>query len=246
MATTVALQALLLTADALLITSFTDMSRQLGIEARCTEDCGTISRQLNCQKYEALVLDFDTVPKAPSILGVLRAASINRNTVVFAVASNVERRELALREGAHFLLQRPIEVSAMRDTLSAAYDLMCVERRRYFRCVAELPVVLTVHNSGVRLESSTMNVSSGGMAIRTAVPLAPAATVDISLVLPDGCVIRALGIVIWDDKHGKTGLKMRYGDSEMRRKLDGWLDSQLKNIECEDSHGHGGRRPREQ
>jgi len=221
------IQALLLTADALLINHFSHLSRELGIDAQSSADPENFSEQFNQGRYEALLLDFDTIPGARSAMGFLRSASRGKNTVVFAVATNTENRDHALREGAHFLLQRPLKISTMREALNSAYDFMCSERRRYYRCIAEIPVLLTRHNSGTTVQCSTLNVSSDGMAVSTPIPLTPAETADFALPLPTGFIVRGTAIVIWDDKHGKSGLKMSCGAPFMRQKLDAWLDSQL-------------------
>lgn len=229
------IQALLLTADALLINNFSHLSRELGIDAQSSADPDNFSEQLNRGRYEALLLDFDTVPGVKSAMGVLRSASRGKNTVVFAVASNAESRDHALRDGAHFLLQRPIDISAMREALNAAYDLMCSERRRYYRCIADLPVLLTLHSSGATVQCSTLNVSSDGMAVSTPIPFIPAETADFALPLSSGFIVRGTAIVIWDDKHGKSGMKMRCGAPFMRQKLDEWLDNQLNGIAGKES-----------
>lgn len=101
------------------------------------------------------------------------------------------------------------------------------ESRRYLRCSAELPVVLMSTTSKKSFECSTMNVSSIGMAVKTPVPLRLPDSLDIALVLPGTGTLRATGIVIWDDRHGKCGLRMQCSDPEMRQKLDSWLDSQF-------------------
>jgi len=72
-----------------------------------------------------------------------------------------------------------------------------------------------------------MNVSSNGMAVATPLILKPAEIVDILLQLPDGFAVCAIGIVIWDDKHGKSGLHFQCKTPEMRHKLDSWLSSQF-------------------
>jgi len=127
----------------------------------------------------------------------------------------------------------------MRETLHAAYDLMGVERRRYFRCVADLSVHLTLHRSKQTIQGSTTNVSASGMAVSTGNPLALAETLDIALFLPNGFTMRATGIVIWDDKHGKSGLKFSCTGPEMRKALNAWLDSQLTR----DDSGNESARP---
>lgn len=80
------------------------------------------------------------------------------------------------------------------------------------------------------LDCETMNISTNGMAVKTPEPLSLAETMDIALELPQIGTVRATGIVIWDDKHGKCGLKMQCSGPEVREKLDSWLDSQYVNI----------------
>ncbi len=218
---------LLLTADPLLTSAFIDESREIDIEAESVADSDGFSHQLSSAKYEGLVLDFDTVPAAISVLGRVRESRPNKDAVVFAVVTGADRRDRALQDGAHFLLQRPIESTEIKRTLHIAFDLMRGERRRYFRCAAELPVELMFITSNKSLQCMTMNVSSNGMAVKTPVPLKLAETMDIALLLPEAGTVRATGIVIWDDKHGKCGLKVQCSGPEMRKKLDSWLDSQF-------------------
>ena len=224
------MHVLLLTADPLLVDAFTDITREIGIQVQSTEDFFGFSQQMSSAKYEGLVLDFDTVPASVPALGSVRESRPNKYAVIFAVATAAKHRDQALHGGAHFLLQRPIKNVEIRRTLHAAYDLMHGERRSYFRCAAELPVELTFLTSGTNLQCWTMNVSSNGIAVRTPVPLKLAETPDIALLLPDGFTLRATGIVIWDDKHGKCGLKMQCRGPEMRKKLDSWLDSQFATV----------------
>ena len=169
----------------------------------------------------------DTVSNARPIFASVRKSRSNQNAVLFAVATSTTHAEQALEDRAHFLLQRPIEATAIRQTLDVAYDLMLGERRRKFRNVVEIPVLLTIINSGTSIECSTINVSSNGMAVRTPVPFTLAETLDVALSLPKGLTIRATGLVIWDDKHGKCGLRFRCRTREMRQKLDSWLNFQF-------------------
>jgi hypothetical protein len=73
-------------------------------------------------------------------------------------------------------------------------------------------------------------VSSDGLGIKSPVPLRLGQQLEITFTLPDGFVVEATGIVIWDDKHGKSGLKFSCRQPEMRHRLDYWLDSQLDNL----------------
>lgn len=229
------LHVLLLTADPSLVTAFSDVSKELGIEAEPSEDFQQVSDQLNKAKYEGIVLDFDTVSNARPVLASVRESRSNRNAVVFAIATNIKDAEQALEERAHFLLRRPIDTGSIRQTLDAAYDLMLGERRRHFRYATELAVELAIINTGARIQCSTINVSSNGMAVTTPIPFKLAETLDIALLLPDGETVRATGTVIWDDKHGKSGLHFQCRTVEMRHRLDSWLDS---NFEKPTPEGH--------
>jgi hypothetical protein len=221
------LHVLLLTADPVLASTFTNLFGELGIEAQTSEDSQDIADRLNRAKYEGIVLDFDTLSNARPVLANVRESRSNKNAIVLAVATNTNHAEQALEDRAHFLLRRPIEIRATRQTLGAAYDLMLGERRRHFRYAVNLQVALTIIPSGTSLQCSTINVSGHGMAVTNPSPFKLAETVDIALLLPDGFTVLATGAVIWDDKHGKSGLHFRCCTPEMRCRLDSWLDSQF-------------------
>lgn len=163
-------------------------------------------------------------------------AGLNRNAVVFAIATNIEDAEQALQERAHFLLPRPIDTGSISQTLDAAYDLMLGERRRHFRYATELNIHLTIVSTGAKVQCSTINVSSNGMALTTTIPFKLAETLDIALLLPDGKTVSATGTVIWDDKHGKSGLHFQCKTAEMRHRLDSWLDSNFEKPAPEKGH----------
>jgi len=227
MANTSAVRALVLTADPLLVTTFNGVSSELGIQAESSDDSDEVSLQLNRARYEAVVLDFDTVTGAGPVLASVRESRSNKDAVVFAAATNATHIDQALQGRAHFLLRRPIEQVALRRILYAAYDLMLGGHRRHFRCAADLQVTLTIITTGRSFQCLTINVSSNGMAVATPTSLRPAEMLNISILLPDKTAAYATGIVIWDDQHGKTGINFQFSDPELRRQFDAWLDSRF-------------------
>jgi hypothetical protein len=227
MSNTSTIRALLLTADPLLITTFTGVSSELGIQAESSEDSDAVSHQLNRARYEAVVLDFDTVSDAGPVLASVHQSRSNKEAVVFAAATNATHINQALQGRAHFLLRRPIEAPVIRRTLYAAYDLMVGGHRRHFRCTASIQVEVKIIRSGESFQCSTINISGNGVAIASPIPLKPAEMLNISLLLPDETTVYATGIVIWDDQHGKTGVSFQCSDPEMRHRLDSWLDSRF-------------------
>jgi hypothetical protein len=75
------------------------------------------------------------------------------------------------------------------------------------------------------LHCLTINVSSNGLALNTPTPQKLGAPVGVDLKLPDGFTVQGKGVVIWDDKHGKTGVHFHSVTPLMQLKLDEWLDT---------------------
>jgi CheY-like chemotaxis protein len=224
------LRALLVTPDSALAGTFTELSRELGIEAQPCTGTNSIHDELQRTKYEAVLIDFDKIPDASTILVALRRSPAAKTSVIFAVASDPVQGRSALQDGASLLFERPLGPGKIRHALHAAYDLMARERRRYFRCASKFPVLLITANSQADYRCTSINVSSGGIAVMSPVALASGDQVQIVFLLPgmDG-LTRAIGTVIWDDKHGKTGLSFKCTDPEYQSGLDSWLDNQLVN-----------------
>ena len=230
MVNTAEIHALLVTPDPWLVMNFTDVSRELGIDAQRSGKTGGVPEELGRAKYEAVLVDFDTVPETLAILASVRESPANRNALVFAVATDIGHRQQALRQGATFIFERPLEAAEIRRVLYAAYDLMARERRLYFRCTAELPVLLTHANAGTELKCTTLNLSSNGMALSTSSPLQPGEVVQIVLFLQEGHAVRGSGTVVWDDKHGKTGISFQCSVPQDQNQLDTWLDTRFRNL----------------
>lgn len=222
------LRALLVTPDNSLAGTFAELSRELGIEAQPSSATIGLPHELQRTKYEAVLLDFDKVPDAGNILATLRESPSSKTSVIFALVTDAQKRQAVLQSGANLLFERPIEPTQIRRALRAAYDLMARERRRYFRCAIEFPVLLIPANSEADFPCKSINVSSGGIALTTPIILAPGDQAQVVFPLPGtNSLVRAHATVIWDDKHGKTGLSFKCTGPEHQRELDGWLDAQL-------------------
>jgi DNA-binding NarL/FixJ family response regulator len=221
----------MVTPDPELVRNFTNACIELGIDAEGSASTSGVPEELGRAKYEAVLVDFDMVPETITILDAVRESRGNRNALVFAVATETEHRHQALRQGAAFIFQRPIDANEIRRVLHAAYDLMARESRRYFRCSAELPALLNRCNESTDLKCTTINISSSGMAIRTPTPLHPGDAVQITLFLPGaGEAVCASGAVVWDDKHGKTGLNFQCRAPRDQGDLDAWLNTRFYEL----------------
>ena len=231
MVNTAEIRALLVTPDPWLVSNFISLCGELGIAAQRSAAIHNVPEELGQAKYEAVLVDFDTVPETLTILAGVRESRGNRNALVFAVATDTAHRHQALRQGANFIFERPFDANEIRRVLYAAYDLMARESRRYFRCTAELPALLGQANTGTDLRCTTINISSNGMALRTPSSLHLGEVVQIALFLPGaGQAVRASGTVVWDDKHGKTGINFQCNIPRDQSELDAWLNTRFYEL----------------
>jgi DNA-binding response OmpR family regulator len=215
-------RALVVTLDPWLGKTFDEVSKELGIEAQTSSNTGGVPEELGRERFEALLIDFDTVSDTTPILVTLRGSPSNKSAIVLAVATGAERKQQAINLGVNFVFERPLEMKDLRLALTTAYDLMVRERRAYFRCPIELRVQLTRSNS-VEIQCTTFNISSRGMAVHSPTPFNLAESLEIALDLPGGETVLAQGAVVWDDRHGKAGIHFTC-NPEMQQLLDSWLD----------------------
>lgn len=230
MANAAGIHALLITPDPWLVMNFTNISRELGIEAHASAKTSGVPEELDQAKYEAVLVDFDNLPEALPILTNLRHNPANRTALLFAVATGVDHRKQVPEEAVNFVLARPFDAKEIRRVLYAAYETMARERRRYFRCSAEMPALLAKVNGEPALKCTTINLSGSGLALNTPSPLNVAEPVQIVLFLQGQPAVRLDGTVVWDDKHGKTGFSFECRFEEDRRELDAWLDSHFRQL----------------
>lgn len=223
-----AMQALVVTSDPWLVTSFTKASMELGMEVQTSTGSAGVPAELSRAKYEAVLVDFDIVLNPVRIVTALRQSPSNRNAVIFAVATEASDRGEARANGVSFLFERPLDAKEIRRVLHGAYDLMVRESRRYFRCTVEIPVLLIRTRLGEDCRCTTMNVSSGGVALKAPSPLDPGEEIQLILFLQGiEVMVRAIGTVVWDDKHGKTGISFKCAGPQHQIELDSWLNTQF-------------------
>ncbi len=230
MGNSLALRALLLTEEETTIAGFSSVCNELGIEPEARMNAQEIDQRLSQYKYAAVVVDFDAAEAGEKDLPRLQESPLNKNSVVVAVAANAKNLDRALKCRVHFVLKRPMQAVEIRRTLRAAYDFMLTDRRRQFRCSTILPVRLRLLRSGGTFECSTVNISAKGVAIYSSMRLKPTESVDLEIVLPDGFVVLASGIVVWDDGLGKSGINFQVRTPEIRQKLDTWLNAQAASM----------------
>lgn len=215
------MKALIVGHDPEMIGIFSALFHEKNIEAgKCFIESAALDR-LSSDKFEAIVLDFDEITECPSILRNLPRP--NERLVVIAVASDHNKKESAARAGAMFVVERPVTPSEIRKVLGVAYGRMLREGQRYFRLGIELPVSVQTSSGTVR-QCTTLNLSQTGMAVKSLSSFIVGEPIQIIFVVPNTDIsVSAAGKIIWDDKHGKTGINFECADELTQSRYHEWL-----------------------
>jgi DNA-binding response OmpR family regulator len=223
-------RALVVTTDQRLSAVFSDISRELGINVHVAATETDVPGELHRKKYEALLIDFDRITDAVPIITCFRQSPWNKQAVVLAIATGLNLKQYAISQGANFVFERPFAPGDLRRALQASYEVMIQERRRYFRYSVELPVEV-LRQDGTLRSATTMNVSSAGMAFLSKNVFQSGEHVKVVFRLEEvETSISTHAVVIWDDKHGKTGVNFRQTDPTLQKAFDAWLDRKFMGV----------------
>ena len=127
--------------------------------------------------------------------------------------------------GINAMFQEPLERPAALKLVRATHMLVLHELRRYTRIPIMTDVTVVSHD-GQRLSASSIDLSSGGMSLKSAEDLPAGSNVEVSfslLTLPRVCV-RA--VVTWR-KSKSFGVHFDSAD-ERRQKVKEWIDGYLE------------------
>jgi len=198
--------ALLVSKDAVTIRLVTESMRQLAMTPEICADIPTALGLLNKQKFDAVVVDLQLGAQPNTLLEQLRVSPANRTAVVFAISSSDEETASAFKDGSNFVLRRPLSYTSIDRTLRVAYGLIVRERRRYFRCPVDISLVIR-RADGEDVRGQCVNISEGGMALKSAVPLSTGSHGSVQFKLPDLDSIFAVESTICWCRDGLVGLQ---------------------------------------
>jgi DNA-binding response OmpR family regulator len=221
------LKALIVSPDLKTTATFIHAFRDLKVIAQGCAEQASASGLFAQAKFEAVIVDLDNILERIPFVQDIRQGRANRNSVVVAVATSDSAKKRASEHGASFVIERPLIEERLVAVLRAAYGFMLQDRRRYFRLVTELAVSIRT-SAGSEFQCRTINVSSEGMALRTSRSMEEGDVVSLVFAISNpGLLISAEGTVIWDDKHGKTGLNLRFASSRDKDRISEWLDGEF-------------------
>jgi hypothetical protein len=219
--------ALLVSANPVTIGQFSLALRELSISPDISEEVAAAVCLLNRQKFAAVVVDLHLGQQCGMILDGLNLSPSNRTAVTFAISSSDEEVTAAFRRRTGFVFGLPLSAQSIRGTLKPAYGLILREQRRYFRCPLSSLVTILRQNMP-ELRCRTVNISEGGMALSTNIPLSLGERVQIRFLLPGCKVPFAVESRICWLKADRLGVRFMSLSREHKSELQEWLARKLE------------------
>ncbi len=200
----------------------TECFRQFGIEAVVTS-AGSAER-LRQEKFEACVINLG--PGAEKVMEAARTSPSNSRLVLYGLGGSAQEAMRYSKYGINAMFQEPLERPAALKLVRATHMLVLHEFRRYAR-IPIMTEVTVVSNDGHRLTASSVEISSGGMSLKSSEDMPSGTNVEISfslLTLPRVC---ARGVVTWR-KSKSFGVRFDAAD-DRRHKVKEWIDAYLES-----------------
>jgi hypothetical protein len=218
--------ALLVSADPVTIQQFSHALQELSITSDVCQEVPAAVGLLNRRKFDAVIVDLLLGEQSGRILDEVHLSPSNRTAVTFAI-SGCDVEGAAFRKRSEFVFERPLSDQSIRNTLKPAYGLILRERRRYFRCPVSIPVVIS-RQAQPEVRCHSVNISEGGMAVSTSVPLSPGEKVRVQFTLPghDAPYLAESTICWW--RTGHLGIRFATLSQEHKSELQSWLSRRLE------------------
>ena len=220
--------ALLVSADPATIQQFSHALQEFSISPDVCREVPAAVGLLHRRKFDAVIVDFQLGEQCGLILDEVHLSSSNRTAVTFAISGS-DAEGTAFRKRSEFVFERPLSTQSIRRTLKPAYGLILREQRRYFRYPVAIPVTI-LRQSMPEVRCYSLNISEGGMAVSTFVPLSFGEKVQVQFALPGHEVpFLAESTVCWW-KTGHLGVRFVSFSQEGKSALQDWLSRKLEDM----------------
>ena len=203
-------------------TILSECFRQFGIEAVTMPP--SAAERLKKEKFEACVITLG--PGAEAVMEAIRTSSSNSRMVIYGVGGSAQEAMRYSKYGINAIFQTPVERSTALKLVRATQMLVLHEFRRYVR----IPVMTEVSiqaPEGRKMTATSMEISSGGMSIKTTEEIGAGQAVEVSFALLTLPRIWVRGNVTWKKPKHSFGVRFDATD-ERRRKLKEWIDAYLE------------------
>jgi hypothetical protein len=147
--------------------------------------------------------------------------------VIYGVGGSAQEAMRYSKYGINAMFQEPVERSAALKLVRATNTLVLHEFRRYVR----IPVITEVSvlvKEGRKFAATSIEVSSGGMSLRSIEAVNAGQPVEVSFALLTLPRLWIRSSVTWKKPKHSFGVRFDTTD-DRRRKLKEWIDAYLEN-----------------
>jgi len=181
-------------------------------------------------KYEGLFVDISEGEQALETLRDVRTLTSNKGVVCCAILNHRSEMAAAFRAGANFALERPLDPEVIHKTLEAAYPMMLLERRRYYRCSIQFRMRI-IRQDGSEHEGVSINLSEGGMAFDSSMILRTNESVQVEFQLPgEKDLIVATGMVCWAQTAARAGIQFTEISAKAAIRVQKWIADRVYEL----------------
>jgi PilZ domain len=200
----------------------TECFRQFGIETVLVSS--SAAERLRQEKFEACVISLGT--GAEVVMDAARTSPSNSRIVLYGLGGNAQEAMRYSKFGINAMFQEPLERPATLKLVRATHMLVLHEFRRYAR-VPIMTEVTIVSPDNQRITASSLEISSGGMSLKSAEDMPSGANVEISFSLLTLPRVTVRGVVTWR-KPKSFGVRFDSAD-DRRQKVKKWIEAYLES-----------------
>jgi hypothetical protein len=200
----------------------TECFRQFGIETVLVSS--SAAERLRQEKFEACVISLGS--GAEAVMDAARTSPSNSRIVLYGLGGNAQEAMRYSKFGINAMFQEPLERPATLKLVRATHMLVLHEFRRYAR-VPIMTEVTVVSSDNQRITASSLEISSGGMSLKSAEDMPSGANVEISFSLLTLPRVTVRGVVTWR-KPKSFGIRFDSAD-DRRQKVKTWIDAYLES-----------------
>jgi len=198
--------------------------RQFGIESVLLT--GNAVERLGKEKFEACVVKLG--PDAQPVMESARTSASNSRIVIYAVGGSAQDAMRYSKYGINAIFHEPLERPSVLKLVRATQMLVLHEMRRYVR-IPVITEVAAVMGDGRRVTATSIEISSGGMSLRSAEDIAVGQSAEVSFALLTLPRIWVRCAVSWHNPSGKT-FGIRFDSQDERRfRIKEWVDAYLES-----------------
>ena len=197
--------------------------RQFGIESVPLN--GDAAERLKKEKFEACVVKLG--PGAQEVMESARTSPSNSRIVLYAVGGSAQDAIRYSKCGINAIFHEPLERQAVLKLVRATQMLVLHEMRRYVR-IPVITEITFVASDGRKITATSIEISSGGMSLRSSEDIAIGLSGEISFALLTLPRIWVRCSVSWRNPSGKS-FGIRFDNQDDRRfRIKEWIDAYLE------------------